>query len=146
MMRMKIIINLLLVSLLISTTCFANDADLFSYDEQKIENELSEISQLEAFLLQNNGTTYSDLLMSENEIAGALSYSNSGFMNFAMLEPPLGIPSFLWGFCFGAVGMLVVYVVSEDRDETMKALWGCVAGTVLWGVIYFVAFAAASSA
>ena len=142
---MKIIINLLFAGFLISTTCVASDADLFSFDEQKIENELSQISQLEAFILQNEGTTYSDLLMTENQITGNLSYANSGFMNFAMLEPPLGIPSFLWGFCFGAVGMLVVYVVSEDRDETMKALWGCVAGTVIWTVIYFVAFAAAAS-
>jgi len=56
-------------------------------------------------------------------------------------QPPLGIPSFLWGFILGVIGILIVYLITENGDETKKALWGCLAFTVLWVVLYFVLFA-----
>ena len=51
-------------------------------------------------------------------------------------EPPLGIPSFWWGFCIGVWGIAVVYFVTEDRDETKLAFKGCVVGTLVYVVLY----------
>jgi hypothetical protein len=50
-------------------------------------------------------------------------------------EPPLGIPSFAWGACFGVAGIAIVYFVSDDRDETKKAFTGCV---VVQGVVVLI--------
>ena len=47
-----------------------------------------------------------------------------------MFDGPVDIPSFIWGCVAGPVGVLVVYLVTEDNDETKKALLGC----ILWGV------------
>ena len=53
-----------------------------------------------------------------------------------MDDPPLGIPSFLWGMCLGLPGLAVVYFVTEDDEETKKALWGCLVSVAVYGVLY----------
>ncbi len=141
----KITLLIVFSSLLFSFGGFAGTADLFSYDEGKIKSELTVVNTLENYLLQNEEVTYTDLMAGNNPFASVLNFGSEGFMGFSSFEPPLGIPSFLWGFCFGPMGMLVVYLVSEDSDETMKSLWGCVAGTVIGTVIYFAAFATVAS-
>jgi len=143
---MKYLIYLLIgISLFFAKATFASNSDLFSYDEQKINSELAEVSSLENFLWENQGVTYSELLSVNPVGAKALNFEGNSFMINGYGDPPLGMPSFLWGFCFGAAGMLVVYLVTEDHDETMKSLWGCITSTVIWSVLYFAVFAATAS-
>lgn len=60
---------------------------------------------------------------------------------------PVGIPGFWWGFCFGILGLVVVYVAMEDTEERKEqaknALIGCVASTVVFSLFYIILFAAA---
>ncbi|MFZ1751284.1 MAG: hypothetical protein WAU01_13865 [Saprospiraceae bacterium] len=55
-------------------------------------------------------------------------------------DVPLGIPGFLWGFCFGVIGMLVVYLVMDDgadrKKQVKQALYGCIVGTLLGYLLY----------
>jgi len=118
---------------LIFTTLFAAASALsfasesaadFQVNDQEFATEFAQLNALDAYVDANEGVTYSE--MGENSLLENVSGTTdvNGVVN-AMGEPPLGIPSFLWGFCFGILGILLVYFISDDRDETRKALIGC---------------------
>ncbi len=65
----------------------------------------------------------------------------------------LGIPPFLWGCILGVIGILLVYIISDNNKEaTRKALVGCLVGYGTALVVYLIlvfavwgSFAAAAS-
>ncbi len=139
---MKKIFTILVAMLVMSSMTFANDdASIFSVDKNSIEQELAPLSDLENYVNENAGVTYDEIdnpeVLDKNVVMGDVD------LNYG---PPLGIPSFIWGFLLGVIGILIVYLITEDGDETKKALWGCIAFTVLWLVIYFVLIAGAVGA
>lgn len=119
----------------------ASDADLFTYDQEALDQEFTELSTLESFVSSNADVSLSDLLAEDNEVLAGLDISaeTASGLAMGMLEPPLGIPSFLWGCILGPIGIVLVYVISEDEDETKKALYGCLASVgayLLFWVVY----------
>lgn len=136
---MKKIVLFFLTSIFIFGTldAFASSSkkDLFEFDEESVYEELAELSKLEAHVTQTN-STYSMLEVTNSSLIAGVS-STSNFINYYRRgQPPLGIPSFVWGFCLSATGIGVVYFVTEDTDETKKALWGCLAGGAVYGLAY----------
>ncbi len=119
------------------------DESEFSFDEAALFAELEELNELDAFVETNEGITYSEL---ENEGSMLLTNIENTAAPMGMAEggePPLGIPSFLWGCVFGVVGLVIVYIMTEnDMDETKKAMWGCVASTAVSVVLYLVIWGA----
>jgi hypothetical protein len=90
-----------------------------------------EIATTNASVLENVSTVATLPLSSDEESGGA----------------PLGIPSFLWGCVFGLLGVILVYFISEEnKDETKKALWGCIAGGAIYAIVWIIYAAAVSSA
>ena len=70
-------------------------------------------------------------LQSNNLLNSQLSALN--LTSGMMMEPALGIPGFWWGCVLGPVGILVVYLVTEnDKEEVKKALYGCIVSGVFW--------------
>ena len=135
---MRIItVLLMVVGLFVAKVSFAGSADLFNYDAKAVQSELSALNAVDQFVEQND-VTYAQLLQMNNPLASGLSYGTTGAFGIQMLEPVAGIPSFVWGFCFGVAGIAVVYFVTEDNDETKKAAYGCVAGTVVSAGCYFI--------
>ncbi len=136
-------IKKVLFSAVLAVACnfgFANtNAELFQVDEQEINAEFAQLNELEQFVNANEGVTLSEMgtdnpltanVVNSGDVLGTLS---------TMGEPPLGIPSFLWGFCFNVAGVALVYFVADDRDETKKAFIGCaVSGGLylLWWVFW----------
>lgn len=132
---------------LIFTTLFAAASALsfasesaadFQVNDQEFATEFAQLNALDAYVDANEGVTYSE--MGKNSLLDNVSGTTdvNGVVN-AMGEPPLGIPSFLWGFCFGVLGILLVYFISDDRDETRKALIGCAVNagvSLLFWVVY----------
>ncbi|MBN2613515.1 MAG: hypothetical protein JXB00_18310 [Bacteroidales bacterium] len=116
---------------------FAGNADLFSYDRNELNNEMAELSALENYVKVNEGLTLTNLVAENNPLVSGISVSNPFGITGMFGEPPLGIPSFWWGCVIGVWGIAVVYFVTEDKEETMKALKGCVVGTLVGVVIYF---------
>jgi hypothetical protein len=114
------------------------DDAVFSFDEDQIENELSELNELDAYIEANEDVTFASLSKEGSPLLANVASSASPMgMAGGAEEPPLGIPSFLWGCVFGVVGLAVVYIMTEqDMDETKKALWGCVASTAVSVVLY----------
>lgn len=120
------------------------DKSVFSFDEELLNSELSELNELDAYLEENGNVTFETLSDAESPLIANVA-SNASPMGMAGQngEPPLGIPSFLWGCVFGVIGLAVVYIMTEqDMDQTKKALWGCVASTAVSAVLYLVVWGA----
>jgi hypothetical protein len=122
------------------------DESVFSYDEDLLMAELSDINKLDVYVEANEGITLDELSREGSPLIANMEGTVSP-MGMAgdegNGEPPLGIPSFLWGCVFGIIGLLIVYVATEnDKDEAKKAMWGCLASTAVSVLIYAVAFAA----
>lgn len=142
---MKKTLTFLVVCIFLTVSAFAGKQNLFSIDESHLNSELAELTALENYLADNTATLTS--LTEQNHLLVANFSSNSGWRSIAGLaEPPLGVSSFIWGFCLGLPGLAIVYFVAEDPAETKKALWGCIASTVLYSVFYVVWYAAWSAA
>lgn len=126
---------------LIAVVCLANaagTADVFRLDEQKIATELSDLNAVEAYVNSSNATL-SQLYAENNSLAVGALIPAYGATSLAADGdgPPLGIPSMLWGFCFGILGVAFVYILTESKGETKKAFWGCVISAVVWSVLNF---------
>jgi hypothetical protein len=121
------------------TLGFAGNAELFSVNEQELNTEFAQLNELEAFVEANEGITASEI-NAENPLLANLETSGDVLGALASFggEPPLGIPSFLWGFCFNVAGVALVYFVADDRDETKKALIGCAVSAGLYLVWWIV--------
>jgi hypothetical protein len=122
----------------------ANDADLFSYDQSAVTAAVSELSSIESYVSQNYTLSVNEMASSNALISNLNTTINPFFLGSG--EPPLGIPSFLWGCGLGVVGILLVYIMTDnDKEQTKKAVWGCVTSTAVYIVIYVVIIATAVS-
>ncbi|MDQ3192886.1 MAG: hypothetical protein M3Q58_14935 [Bacteroidota bacterium] len=114
----------------------ATMADLFNIDEEMFYNEISSLTSLDEYVSQNQGVTLSTIdvasFVNIDLIKGSMSVLN------VLDEPPLGISSFIWGCCLGFPGIAIVYFITEDSEETMKALKGCIVSSIAGGVLYVV--------
>ena len=123
-----------------SSLGFAGNAELFNVDEQELNTEFAQLNELEAFVEANEGITISEI-NAENPLVTNMATSSDILGVLASLngDAPLGIPSFVWGLCLSWVGVLVVYFVADDRDETKKAFTGCAVNAglyIIWVVVY----------
>lgn len=133
----KILLSSVFAFLIAAGSVFAGNAELFSYDKDELNNEISNLSLLENYVKSNEGITLTNLVAENNPLVAGISLNNPFTSSVPFGEPPLGIGSFWWGCVFGVVGIAIVYFVSDDRDETMKAFKGCVVGTLISIVLYF---------
>ena len=143
---MKKLLLTLCIGSFVTLFASANNADLFSYDADEVNQELGQLQSLENYVNANPGITLTNLQAEDNNLVANLdlNLNNLGGFPFQDGEPPLGIPSFLWGCVFGVVGVALVYFLTdEDKAETKKALIGCVVAglsyTVFW-IIYYIAW------
>jgi len=114
----------------------AGQADLFRYDAVTIENQMAQLDQLEGYVLDNPGITLGQMATNGNTLASLVSDPN-GINGFNLMNDRVyGIPGFLWGCVFSWVGVLVVYLVSQDKAETKSAIIGCVVGAIAYSLFY----------
>jgi hypothetical protein len=135
---MKKLILMICAGAFLSVFVSANNASLFSYNEDQVNQELSQLQSLENYVSVNPDVSLAGLQADNNSLLANLNMT-SNFGGFSLSgEPPLGIPSFLWGCVFTLVGVAIVYFMTDqDMAETKKAFLGCaVSGLVyiLWYV------------
>jgi hypothetical protein len=135
----KLLILASLLILIAAGKSMAGQADLFSYDAVTIENQMAQLDQLEGYVLENPGVTLGQMATEGNGLASLVSDPN-GISGFNLMnEKVFGVPSFVWGCVFSWVGVLVVYLVSQDTAETKSAIIGCVVQGVLvagWSILW----------
>ncbi len=129
-MKLKSLL-LLGVFVVTSVAAFAGNASLFSYDKNAVHRSMKNVSAVENYVNSNEGVTLTTMNAEGTELATAANLSTSSSLSSSMFDGPAGIPSFLWGCVLGWIGILIVYLVTQDSDETKKALYGCLIG---WGV------------
>jgi hypothetical protein len=144
---MKKVLFTALLALTFNLGNATENSDLFKVDDQEINAEFAQLNDLEQFVEANEGLTLSEI-NTNNPLVQNLNNSSDilGVLSTLRGEPPLGIPSFAWGACFGVAGIAIVYFVSDDRDETRSALTGCVVVqgvALLIYIVYVVAVGAA---
>lgn len=130
MMKQLIIFCLVLF---VGTGLYATD-DLLRYDAQKVSSTFSKLDQLEQMHYAQPNASLEDLKAQGNFDGMAIE---SGSMSLLAPGdgPPL-VPAFWWGCILGVVGILIVYLTTESRDQTVKAVYGCITWVVVWGVFY----------
>lgn len=129
----KIILVVCCLILIVPIKSFAGKSELFNYNRAEVETIFTDLDELESYINLNEDVTLSSLYSANSDLA----YTGPGmYVPPFMIEPPLGIPSIIWGVVFGPVGVvLVYYLTDEDKEEAKKALYGCIAGGVLWGAV-----------
>ena len=117
MKKLSILSVILLVAFTVNT--FAEDPGLFTYDKSTVESEMASLNQLESYVYNNPGITFEQLKEEGNPLATELAGPNSLNSLNLMYEKALGIGGFWWGCCLGPAGILVVYLVTEDKAEDL---------------------------
>jgi hypothetical protein len=140
---MKKLLLTICVGAFLSLFAKASNADLFTYNADQVNQELIQLQNLEDYVAANPGITLTNLQSENNSLVANLNMGTNTMGGFSLFgEPPLGIPSFLWGCVFWVAGVAIVYFITdEDKEETKKALFGCVvssAGYVIFWVLYYV--------
>lgn len=151
MKRFSLVLTALMLcvfSAFASTTANEPGAGLFQDDLSRFDRELSGLNALEQTVGQT-GETYSQLAAQNNPLLE--NVAKNGDISAALLggagneDRLLGIPGFVWGFCLGLLGVILVYVAIDDdaakKHEGKQAIIGCAVWTVLWLVLWFGLFA-----
>lgn len=131
MKKLSILSVILLIAFTVNT--FAEDPGLFTYDKSTVESEMASLNQLESYVYDHPGITFEELKEEGNPLATEIAGPNSLNSLNLMYEKALGIGGFWWGCCLGPAGILVVYLVTEDKAETRSSIIGCVVGSLLYG-------------
>ena len=116
------------------------ESQVMTFNEQAVNAEFEKLNKLEEFVAANEGVTIEDV--QNTELTQDLKLDTNVTNAVAAGELPLGIPAFWWGCVLGLLGVLAVYLITDkDKEQTKKALYGCLAWTVLWVVYYVVVLA-----
>lgn len=116
------------------------------FNESEIYDAFADVSDLDQYLALNDNKTFTDISQKNGTLLNGIASSTTLPLTASSDELVLGIPSFLWGCVFNVAGMVVVYLVLENKEETKKALYGCIASTVVWVALNFLVFAVATTA
>lgn len=108
--------------------------EVLNFNEDDIYAEFSEIEELAAIIVCSDAS-YNELATEDLTNLDMVSSASALPLSAeSEVGPPLGIPSFLWGCLLSWVGLLIVYFLTDrDKDESRKALWGCLISTLLYG-------------
>jgi hypothetical protein len=117
--------------LLVSISSFAIEPD-FTLNETELTLSFDELNTLERFINENPNLSIEEIKAQNQDLVGNVSFESSAIVNPAGAMPIVG--SFWWGCVLGIVGLLLVYFITDnDKEQTKKALVGCVIGTLLFG-------------
>lgn len=117
--------------------CLASNANPYDLDQDEITREFAEVNAIEQLVETNQITDIESL----KEVSPALysSFTASNSLTFDNEDLPLGVPPFLWGCCFGLIGILLVVVITDnDKSATRKAAIGCLVSYGTIAVVYLI--------
>lgn len=128
---MKTILFLFLVVL----ATFSASATEFDFDLQDINAEFSELKALENLIIEQN-LTAEEVQKISPELLQNVSLDATASVSQTNGEMPILGP-FWWGCCLGIVGLLIVYIVTDnDKGQVKNALIGCIIGSLVFGSVY----------
>jgi hypothetical protein len=135
---MKKIISIFSVFCLTVSFAFANEPqDAFNYDESQINADFDQLNKIEKYV-EKNDVTLEELQAQNADLVAGIDLNTEAAASLAAAELPAGIPAFWWGCVLAVLGVILVYVLTDqDKEQTKKALFGCLVFAGAW-VIYYV--------
>ncbi len=119
------------------STPVVSESQVMTFNEQAVNAEFEKLSKLEQYVTSHEGTTIEDV--KNTELTENLNLDTNVTNAVIADELPLNIPAFWWGCVLGPIGVLAVYLITDkDKDQTKKALYGCLVLAALWVVYYIV--------
>ncbi|UTA67970.1 MULTISPECIES: hypothetical protein [Emticicia] len=109
-----------------------------TYNQKAIDTEFEKLNKFEEYLNANNGKTPEEL--KESALANEIKLDANINNTFKGGELPGGVPAFWWGCVFTVVGVLLVYIISDnDKEQTKKAINGCLVAAGVVALYYLIA-------
>ena len=119
---------LLVLFFVLPMLAFARNAMLFRYDAHKLSLQMAAVNQLDRYV------------EAQHAMDGTIDVNSrlwSGYRTWSLpnqdKEKTWGSSSFILGCLFGAIGVLIVYLITESSEEVRKAVWGMVSSFVITG-------------
>lgn len=112
--------------------------------KSEIDKELLQLDELSNFI-QSEKVTFQELSKLKAEYVKDLnlkSNTNSSAVVASRTDRVLGIPGFLWGFCLGLIGILIVYIAMDEGVERKKEVRSALIGCIVWTVLYVILYSA----
>jgi len=120
-----------------TTAPAVTESQVMTFNEQAVNAEFEKLNKLEEFVAANEGVTIEDV--QNTELTKDLNLNTNVTNAVAAGDLPLNIPAFWWGCVLSWVGVLVVYLVTDkDKEQTKKALIGCLVGAAIYLVFWLV--------
>ena len=133
---MRKIISLL--SILALSLTFAYAEEPLNFDDQNINSEFDQINKIERYVQANEGVTLTQLKAENAELLNGIDLESQTVSSIASGDLPAGIPAFWWGCILTWVGVILVYVLTDnDKEQTKKAVMGCLVSAAVYVVTYF---------
>ncbi len=131
---MKRLLFLSVALILLSfTSSMGSSSDLFRYDVVALNNQMTQLDQLEVYVSGNTGITLDQLMQKQSadpNFSGLGGVSGLNLVN----EKTLGIPGFCWGCGLGVLGVLIVFVTNkEDKQQVRASIFGCIISSLVAG-------------
>ena len=113
---------LLLFVIMFSFSAFSKNADLFSFDEEKVKENFSELTTLENVLSAEKGLTLNDMENLYPELVSNINYNYQAASKpltslFSIDDMDWG--AFAWGLCCWPVGVFTV-ILNDDKGSNSK--------------------------
>lgn len=114
--------NFLFVAMFVffATSLNASTADLFSYNEQAISSQMSDLNELETYVKSHEGITLNEMtvakvsVLNKFDASSPLDYSHT---LFGIEDMDWG--AFAWGFCCWPIGIFTV-ILNKNKDSNSK--------------------------
>lgn len=138
---MKKFITLLSAVCLSFSVAFAEDVvdEVYDYDVA-VEEDFAQLSEIEAYVNAND-VTLESLKAEKSDLLDGITISNESSASLLADELPLGVPAFWWGCVLTVLGVILVYVLTDqDKDQTKKALYGCLVTAGAYIIFYVVIY------
>lgn len=136
LMKIKNLLLSMLAIMISASTLMAAGADDFKIDKAQVQNEFADLYLLEQNVVDHNFMTLSEM---ENNNLLSADFASMNLSSSMMSESALGIPGFWWGCIFGPLGILVVYLITDnERSQVKSAFTGCIVGSAISVVLYII--------
>lgn len=134
---MKKVTLLLMMAVFAISTAFAGNANLFTYNQDELNQEFEQLNALEGYVLANQGAAITDV--ENNPLFGTMDFSgmkHSSPMGAMFSIDDMDWAAFAWGLVCCPVGFFVVAIDDDSSKEEKMSYW--------IGVVIFMVFGGGS--
>lgn len=111
----------------------ANSFKYFSYNEEEINAEFEELSELEESLFEE--IKYNPLYVLNSPEVNQFDFDFSSNFNYSN---SIDDAAFLVGCCLGPVGLVIILASEPEENEVLQAVGGCIIPSAMFALgIYY---------